>query len=153
MSDGGLLLLLLLLLYFIRNYFKEYEFQHKNFNEGRKILFWHLMKKRWYSSVVLLLRFRNPLTCCSPSVNNNDNNNSCLYWHFENFNVYIYLVKVTLFYQQYNKVYIRRILDAIHITVEASSNTTNFLSYACICYYNRIIIHNLSMILHNRISF
>ena len=132
---------------------KNMSFNIKTSMKAKKYCFGIIMKKRWYSSVVLLLRFRKPLTCCGPSVNNNDNNNNCLYWHFENFNVYIYLVKVTLFYQQYNKVYIRRILDAIHITVEASSNTTNFLSYACICYYNRIIIHNLSMILHNRISF
>ena len=24
-----------------------------------------------------------------PHYNNNNNNNNCLYWHFENFNVYI----------------------------------------------------------------
>ena len=50
--------------------------------------------------------------------NNSNNNNDCLYWHFENFIVYISESPISLKYQQYNKVYIRRILDAINITVK-----------------------------------
>ena len=68
-----------------------------------------------------VMRFRTFVGFTESSMfiyNNSNNNNNFLYWHFENFIVYISESPISLKYQQYNKVYIRRILDAINITVK-----------------------------------
>ena len=43
----------------------------------------------WSRGARQFLRNRGKVKSLPASFNNNDNNNNCLYWHFENYNVYI----------------------------------------------------------------